>query len=272
MIRVSVIVPCYNSARLVRETAASLAAQTLRELEVIFVDDGSTDDTPAVLEELIAPHGDRMTICSQPNAGVAAARNRGIAIARGEYILPVDSDDLIAPHMIETCARILDEQREIAIVFTDRQDFGELEGVFPAGNFALERLKYFNQIAYCSMFRRVVWEQIGGYRSNVDGFDDWDFWIAAAARGFCGRHIAEPLLLHRRHGTSYMNRVIASYEILYARIIVNNREAYSGAEVDTAIAYLAEGRPSALLRASKLIYTTRYRMPASAIRLDAAPT
>lgn len=264
MTRVSIIVPCFNSAGFVRETAASLVAQTLRELEVVFVDDGSTDDTRSVVEHVIAEHPDRaMTLCAQPNAGVAAARNRGIAIARGDYILPVDADDVIAPTMAETCARILDAQPATSIVFTDREDFGELAGVFVAGRFELAHLKYFNQIAYCSMFRRGVWEASGGYRTNVDGFDDWDFWIAGAARGFRGHHVAEPLLRHRRHRASYLNRIVADYELLFARIILNNREVYAASEVAAAAAYVAERRPAALLRASKLIYTQRYPLLAA---------
>ena len=259
MIRVSIVIPCFNSSAFLRETVASVVAQTLRELEIVLVDDGSTDDTRAVVEQLIAQHPERaMTLCAQPNAGVAAARNRGVAIARGEYILPVDADDLIAPTMAETCARILDAQPTTSIVFTDREDFGELAGRFGAGQFELARLKYFNQIAYCALYRRTVWEACGGYRTNVDGFDDWDFWIAAASRGFRGHHVAEPLLRHRRHRASYLGRIVADYERLYATIILNNREAYAASEVSAAAAYLTERRPAALLRSSKLIYMQRY--------------
>jgi glycosyltransferase involved in cell wall biosynthesis len=264
VIRVSVIVPCFNSAAFLPDTVASIAAQTLRDLEVVFVDDGSTDDTVAIIEQLIARHRDRaMTLCVQPHAGVAAARNRAIAAARGAYVLPVDADDLIAPAMAETCAQILDTQPATSIVFTDREDFGESAGVFPAGRFELARLKYFNQIAYCSPFRRTVWEAGDGYRANVDGFDDWDFWIAAAARGVTGHHVAEPLLRHRRHHASYLNRLIADYELLYARIILNNREVYAASEVAAAAAYVTERRPAALLRSSKLIYTQRYPLLAA---------
>jgi glycosyltransferase involved in cell wall biosynthesis len=259
MTRVSIIVPCFNSSAFIRETIASIVAQTLRDLEVVFVDDGSTDETRSLVEQLISRHPERaMTLCAQPNGGVAAARNRGIAIARGEYILPLDADDLIAPTMTETCARILDAQPTTSIVFTDREDFGELAGVFSAGHFELARLKYFNQIAYCSLFRRTVWEAGDGYRTNVDGFDDWDFWIAAAARGFNGHHAAQPLLRHRRHRTSYLNRIIADYERLYAQVILNNRDVYTASEVFAASAYLAEGRPASLLSASKHIYMQRY--------------
>lgn len=259
MLRLSIIVPCFNSRAFLRETVASLVRQTLDALEIVFIDDGSTDDTRALLEALIAQHPERaMTLIAQPNAGVAAARNRAIAAARGAYILPVDADDLIAPTMAEACAAVLDAQPATSIVFCDREDFGELRGVYPAGQFELARLKYFNQIAYCSMFRRAVWEAVGGYRANVDGFDDWDFWIAAAARGFRGHHIAAPLLRHRRHRASYLGRIVDGYERLFAQIIVNNREAYTADELAAATACLAGAPPAGLLRASKHIYARRY--------------
>jgi len=264
-IKVSIVIPCYNSAAFLRETVESVVAQTLSETEIIFVDDGSIDDTRQVIEQLIASHGDcQMTFWSQVNAGVGAARNRGIAIARGRYILPVDADDLIAPTMLETCAGILDQQPQTGLVFTDRQDFGDLAAVWVAGQFDLRRLKYFNQLSYCSMFRREMWEAIGGYRANVSGFADWDFWVAAAARGFRGHHLTRPLLHHRRRPNSHLVRIMGDYERLYANIILNNREVYSEVEIATANRFLSTGEPVALLRLSKLIFAQSYPLPRSA--------
>ena len=261
-IAVSVVIPCHDSAAFLRATVDSVIAQTIREYEVVFVDDGSTDGTRALVEQLIAAHPDRsMTLLAQDNAGVAAARNRGIGAARGRYILPLDADDLIAPTMVASCAAILDARPEIAVVFTDRQDFGALDGRHVSGRFELARLKYFNQLPYCSLLRRSVWEAVGGYRVNVSGFDDWDFWIAAAARGFRGHHLAEPLLRHRRHHTSQLTTVMRDYERLYALIILNNASVYSGAERAAAARFLATGEPAPLLGASRLIFTQRYPLP-----------
>ena len=263
-ITVSVVIPCYNSSVFLRETVESVVAQTLREIEVIFVDDGSIDDTRSVIQQLIARHGDRqMTWSSQVNAGVGSARNHGIAIARGRYILPLDADDLIVPTMLERCASVLDNQPQTGLVFTDRQDFGDLASAWVAGRFELGRLKYFNQLSYCSMFRREMWEAIGGYRVNVSGFADWDFWVAAASRGFRGHHLPGPLLQHRRHPNSHLTRIIGDYERLYANIILNNREVYSEAEIAAAHRFLTNGEPVALLRLSKLIFTRSYPLPRS---------
>jgi glycosyltransferase involved in cell wall biosynthesis len=258
-ITVSVVIPCYNSAALLPDTLQSVGAQTLREMEIVLVDDGSVDDTRAVIERLIASNAScRMTLVTQANAGVGAARNRGIVVARGRYILPLDADDLIAPTMLAACARLLDDQPETALVFTDRQDFGDLTGVWAAGLFEVNRIKYFNQLSYCTMFRRTMWEAIGGYRINVSGFADWDFWVAAAARGFRGHHLPAPLLLHRRHPRSHLPQIVGDYERLFATIILNNREVYSAREIEAAGRFLATGEPAALLRISKLIFAQHY--------------
>jgi glycosyltransferase involved in cell wall biosynthesis len=257
--RISVVIPCHDSARFLPDVVASILAQTVSDFEVVLVDDGSRDDTRRVCDDLIAEHGDRaITLIAQDNAGVAAARNAGIAGARAPYILPLDADDLIAPTMLETCARTLDAEPETALVFTDREDFGALEGIYEAHRFELGRLKYFNQIGYCSMFRRTMWEAIGGYRTNVSGFDDWDFWLAAAARGFIARHHPQPLLRHRRHPTSQLHAIIDEYERLFATVILNNRTVFSDDEVSVAEKYLATGERSTLLRAGKRIFMMKY--------------
>jgi hypothetical protein len=144
---------------------------------------------------------------------------------------------------------------------TDRQDFGDLEGVWVAGHFDLRRLKYFNQLSYCSMFRREMCEAIGGYRVNVSGFADWDFWVAAASRGFRGHHLPGPLLQHRRHRNSHLARIMGDYERLYANIILNNREVYSETEIDAANRFLSIGERVAFLRLGKLIFAQSYPLP-----------
>jgi glycosyltransferase involved in cell wall biosynthesis len=260
-VTVSVVIPCHDSSPFLRATVESVTAEGM-PAEVILVDDGSTDGTRALIDRLIGEHPERrMTLVAQSNAGVAAARNAGVAASRGRYILPLDADDLIAPTTLESCAAILDADPETALVFPDREDFGELEGRFVSGPFDLGRLKYFNQVPYCAMYRREVWGAIGGYRVNVSGFDDWDFWIAAAARGFRGHHLQRPLLRHRRHRTSQLATTLRDYERLFATIILNNAEVYSQRERVAAQRYLAGEAPSAVLAVGRLMFERGYPMP-----------
>jgi glycosyltransferase involved in cell wall biosynthesis len=101
-VKVSVVIPCYNSSAFLTETVQSVLAQTLRSFEVIFVDDGSQDETRTIVQSMMGAGSTcPMRLLCQQRSGVAAARNRGIAEAHGRYILPLDADDLIGPTMLE---------------------------------------------------------------------------------------------------------------------------------------------------------------------------
>lgn len=272
-VAVSIIVPCYNSAPWLAETMASLMAQTLTSLEIILVDDGSRDGTRTLIEDLIAAApARRISAIFQDNAGVGAARNRGIVAAQGRYILPVDADDVIAPEMAEVCAAVLDGDPGLGLVYTDREEFGDVAAVREAGTFELQRLKYFNQLSYCALYRKAVWQAVGGYRTNVDGFDDWDFWIAAAALGFRGMRRPGAFLKHRKHADSQMKDVVGHYDRLFANIILNNRAVYSPAEVAAAEALLSTGVASPLFRSSRFVFMGHYlgKLPAPARQKDPA--
>jgi glycosyltransferase involved in cell wall biosynthesis len=271
--KVSVVIPCYNSSPFILEALRSALAQTLREFEIVVVDDGSVDDTAEIVERTMADNPlVSIRLVRQDNRGTAAARNRGIAEAEGRYILPLDADDLIAPTMLEECSLPLDADPSLGLVYTDREDFGDIQQVWFAGKYELRRLKYFNQIPYCSLYRKSVWQAIGGYRVNVSGFDDWDFWVAASARGIRGRHVRKPLVQHRRHEGSLMWRLLDEYERLHARIMLNNGEAYSEAEVAMAKRYLTSGEGSSILRSAKFVFLARYYegYPRQPVRSSAA--
>jgi glycosyltransferase involved in cell wall biosynthesis len=258
-IAISVIIPCYDSALWLRETVASVLAQTRQDLEIILVDDGSKDATACVIGELVARAKLTPIIAlSQTNAGTAAARNLGITRARGHYILPLDADDLLHPAMLAECAAALDARPKISLAYTDRQDFGDSTGRWRAGRFELARLRRFNQLAYCSLYRRSLWERVGGYRTNVTGFDDWDFWVAAAAAGAKAHYLPQPYLLHRRHRTSQLWNLLPDYEMLYSRIILNNPAAYTASEQAIARDFLDRGTPAALLQASRFLFLAQY--------------
>jgi glycosyltransferase involved in cell wall biosynthesis len=258
-ISVSVIIPCFNSARYLRETVESIWAQTYQDIEIILIDDGSTDETSMLIFELINTENKcQMQIMYQTNAGVAAARNSGIALAQGEYILPLDADDLIHPSMLADCLSIFNSQNDVLLVYTDRQDFGDNAQYRDAGIFELARLKYFNQISYCGLYRKCLWGELGGYKSNVSGFDDWDFWIAAALNGAKAYHLPKAYLLHRRHKDSQFWHLLSRYEELYARIILNNVKAFSDSEQTIAREFLNRGTSASLLSSTRFIFLGQY--------------
>lgn len=267
-VTVSVIIPCHNSAAFLAQTVHSVVAQSLDAIEIVFVDDGSSDDTVDVITALISSITHiRCRLLTQTQSGVAAARNAGIAASTGRYVLPLDADDLIEPMMLEDCFRVLEQRPDAAIVYTDRRDFGDFDHVWAAGSFELERLKYFNQLSYCALFRRTLWQAVVGYNCNVDGFDDWDFWIACAEKKATAVHLPHPYVLHRRRRDSRLWTLIDQYERLFSQIILNHPDVYSVREIQEAQRFLKDGDVSSTIRLSRIIFCERYYNPYKADKI-----
>lgn len=271
-VAVSVVIPCYNSAQYLAQTVASAVQLTGCDIEIILVDDGSTDHTNDVISCLIADYPSfNIKRLYQSNQGVAAARNYGVREASGRYILPLDADDLIDAAVLLEAVTLLDTQADVAVVYGDRQDFGDIQAYWPAGKFALSYIKYFNQFAYCCLYRKDMWQALGGYKENINGFDDWDFWLALIGKGYQGLHIAKPLLQHRRHPSSQLWGIIDSYERLFAQIILNNHTLYAAKEVAAAQTYIDTGQSSSVISLSKRIFIKQYYKE-YAVKNEAAST
>ena len=129
--RVSVIIPCYNYGRFLPEAVASVQAQTMADLEVIVVDDGSTDETPTVLAGI---HDSRVRTIRIANSGISGARNAGLDLATGEFIAFLDADDRWVPEKLERQVRLLDQEPSVGMVFSNFSRFDE-SGTFPKTQF-----------------------------------------------------------------------------------------------------------------------------------------
>ncbi len=234
--KVSVVIVSYNYGRYLAEAVESALNQTFRDFEVIIVNDGSTDDTAEVADGLRRSHpNQQITVINQANAGQPAiSRNNGIERAKGEYILCLDADDKIAPTMLEKCFQILETDTTVHIAYTDRLDFDGVDQVVRAREYSFHVLRHANHISHCALFRRKVWEEVGGYRTNVKGCEDWDFWVAAGAKGYVGRRIPEALFMYRRHDTGLFQEVLSNFEERAAQIVLNNREAYDASDIAKA--------------------------------------
>jgi glycosyltransferase involved in cell wall biosynthesis len=197
---VSVVIPAYNAAPYIADTVRSVLCQTYQDVEIIVVDDGSTDGTLARLEEF----GDRIRVHQQANGGVARARNTGVGLSTGSWIAFLDADDLWLPNKIERQMTITDAP----LTFTDRYNFGargdlpELQSLVTpmrGGDLFVPLLLEGNFITSTSvMIRRALFEQLGGFYTGLNGTEDWDLWLRVAERnpiGFC----SEPLVRYRFH-------------------------------------------------------------------------
>ena len=250
---VSVVMPCYKQAQFLREAVESVVAQTFTDWELIVVDDGSPDDTAATAEAIIAEHpGRAIRLLRKPNGGVSEARNAGIRMARGAYILPLDADDMIRPTMLEKTVRLLDSNRDVDIAYTDITHFGAVDRTIQAAEFDATKIPINNQLNVCSLYRRETWERCGGYRSSTIGYEDWDFWVSSTAHGLQAQRIPESLFLYRVKEVSQYTQALARDGELRARIVLNHPQLYSPKRVTEAGSLLAS-RPQPSVPGAPLV-------------------
>lgn len=175
---VSVIIPCFNQGIYLGDAINSVLASTYTPIEIIIVDDGSTDDT-ATVSDCYANLFQNIKYYYQPNRGPSVARNYGITKARGQWILPLDADDKIAEDYISRAVQVLQQQPEVKLVYCNASFFGFKEGPWKLKEFSLKRLALRNMIFNCALYRKRDWEKAGGYAPElIHGFEDWEFWIS----------------------------------------------------------------------------------------------
>jgi len=240
---VSVIVPTYNYGHLIRDALESLLSQSYPKLEIVVVDDGSTDDTPTVIGSL--PGEVEYVRC--PHRGVSAARNTGLRVSRGEYVAFLDADDVLCPESIALRAAVLDQHDDIALVFSDVSLF-DASGTI--ADSLLGTKKHFSRLQKHSigndayrlegdvfaalirdrfitipsvMARRVCLEEVGGFDESLEAQEDWDLWVRAI-ENMPIAYLARVLASCRQHdrNLSGNSRLIAATHVQFIRKLLSN--------------------------------------------------
>lgn len=206
---VSVVVPYYNRADVIDDTLESLRLQTFGNFEIIIVNDGSPEKGSQEKFEQLQKDGYPAIFINQSNQGVAAARNNGIARARGKYIVCLDSDDLLDPTYIEKAVTVLETQPDVSIVSTYMRVFGVVEDTFEHAAFSPLGIYRNNMIITAAMFKKEAWEVSGGYKPGI-GYEDWEYWINLVKHGFWAAQIPEHLFIYR---TSMQSRYVEDKDI-----------------------------------------------------------
>ncbi len=232
---VSIIMPCFKQAHFLQEAVESVVAQTLADWELIVVNDGSPDNTSQVTQDLIERHPERrIRLLEKANGGLASARNAGIAIAVGRFILPLDSDDRLHPQMLEKTVRLLERHPQLAIAYVDQLHFSAERQQVRVIEYDFAMLKHANFLAYCSLYRKEVWTKNGGYKTDVPGYEDWDFWITAGENGLMGKRVPELLFHYRRRTGSMLTAAKSLEHELRSQIVLHHPELYSQQEKEWA--------------------------------------
>ncbi|MHB2000814.1 MAG: glycosyltransferase [Solirubrobacteraceae bacterium] len=200
--RVSVITPCFNHGRVLRECVEAVRAQTYPDVEMIVVDDCSTDaETRSYFEELEADGAVRI-VRLPINVGPSAARNNAIALASGRYLLPVDADNLLLPDAVARLVMQIQAAGEhVGFIYQNAQYFGNREDYFEAPVHNPWLLTRQNYIDTCALIDREVFELGVNYAEDiVFGHEDWDFYLQLATRGVHGEPARGKTLLYRKEG------------------------------------------------------------------------
>ena len=208
--KVSVIIPAFNQARFLAQAVESVLRQTHREIEVVVIDDGSTDTTPEVAQSF----GDRIKYVRQDNAGLPAARNRGLQESTGEYVSFLDSDDFFQPDKIERQARLLDADAALGFVYCDVVMVDEAGQALADGYSVTASGRRLSGDIFPSLMlggyfpphtvliRRRVLESVGNFDPELGGHADYDLWLRVAGAGHRAGYVDEKLASYRNHGDS----------------------------------------------------------------------
>ncbi|BAN50958.1 glycosyltransferase [Metapseudomonas resinovorans] len=238
--KVSVIIPCYNYGRFLEQTIESLRGQSYQNWEAIIVDDGSTDDSEEVAERLVVADP-RVRYVHQPNAGTSAAKNAGIRLAQGDYLLFLDADDLIMPAKLMAHVRHFKENPHVDISYSRFRYFedlranrlftkldltsteewskvidGRYEAAFPVfvrGN---------NMAIHAAVVRKSLIEKVGYFDVGMRALEDWDYWLRCILRGAHISFLDDPqaIALTRVHPASATQKLdFSSYiETIYEKV------------------------------------------------------
>src|SRR5580698_10287692 len=214
---VSIVIPAYNPTAYLLEAIASASAQTHPHTEIVLVNDGT--DKPESLAVLAQASRLVSTYVEQPNSGLGAARNAGFRATNGEYVVPLDADDLIDPTYAADCVAALRDS-DAAFAYTDFQVFGTQAYPERTGEYNLYRLLDRNYLTYAALIRKQDWENSGGYDQSLKcfGYEDWEFWLRLGERGRFGRHVPKSLFRYRKHGISLYDAAAARHQEFVAYI------------------------------------------------------
>jgi glycosyltransferase involved in cell wall biosynthesis len=214
--KVNIIVPLYNQEQYIVECLRSVIVQSFRNFTVTVVNDGSTDNSASIVADFMSAHDPlhKIQLVTQSNQGLSAARNAGILLSAGEFILPLDSDDYIDSDYLERTVPRMDD-RNVGIVATDMSYFGIRHETVPPSGITLEREMVGNGLPVCSLIRRTAFEETGGYepltifaegKTFAPGYEDWSLWLSILKNGWTVSIVNEPLFHYRTKPVSMVTK------------------------------------------------------------------
>jgi glycosyltransferase involved in cell wall biosynthesis len=220
---ITVVIPCFNYGQFLNEALASVRTQVGGPAHLLVVDDGSTE--PETLRTL-ASLPDDVELLRQQNAGLSAARNAGFRAAHTPLLLALDADDMLPAGALQALKRGLRADPSAGFAYGVTSFFGDWSGDLPMPGWDPYRLLYRHTIGPTALTRRELFEDVGGYDVLVTGFEDWEFWLHALARGWHGVRVPEVTFLYRRHGDTMLSSARREYRRWYRTMRVKHADLY----------------------------------------------
>lgn len=231
--RISIIIPCYNQAEYLEDAIESAYHQTKPPHEIIVIDDGSTDNSLEVACRYQFAHlpgiQSPVKVIHQVNKGLSSARNTGIMAATGDYILPLDADDILIENAVERFTHFTITNPSMDVIAPSFECFGIKSQKVELGGFGIEDLKTANRLGYFSLIKRSVLVECGGYSPKMKwGFEDWHLWFDIFRRGKSFLVIQEVLVRYRvkensmiteanKHSEELMGQIKRDFPIVFQK-------------------------------------------------------
>lgn len=228
--KVTIIITSYNCGEYLKETFDSAKSQTYENIEIIVVDDGSTDETTE--EELNNIERQGGIVIRKDNGGVSSARNIGIKESSGKYIIFLDGDDLLEPNYVEEMLKIKEKFPEAGIVYSNTLLFGEKNYIRPLGTPSYDKLLVYNHyfVVTCLLEKKRIEEIYGFDEKMIYGVEDWEFFIRYCYKGMKVVRINKPLFKYRirKHSrTGSINESIRKTLSMRLEVLNNNIDMYA---------------------------------------------
>lgn len=217
MKKISVIIPTYQEGSALPNTLRSILNQTYKDIEILLIDDGSTDNT----EEQVKPFLSQIQYYKRPHQDRQPTRNFGLAQAKGEYVIVCDADIQMKPDCLEKMAKVLNENPSVAFVYSSFRWGWKKFRSFP---FDVVKLREMNYINMASLVRTSAHP---GFDESIGKFQDWDVWLTIVDRGGVGVYIPEELFSIGEHREG-MSRWLPSmaYKVPFIKKYLPALESY----------------------------------------------
>ncbi len=250
---VSIIIPCFNGEKYLQQTLECVVMQTYKHWECILIDDGSTDSSASIFKEY-SSGDERFKYFYQKNAGLAASRNQGIILAKGDYIQFLDADDLMVSERLQKCVERMESDASFDVVYSDFVTFQQGQGFLknlPAKiphedtfrAFLFEFNITFAVIVHSLLFKRSVIEKNKFDETLHSHAEDYDCWVRVALSGAVFSYINEVLVIYRMTSTNLTSnevKLISAKLTVLQQYKLHERVKLHAAEYSASLIYLQQ--------------------------------